>query len=61
MDANRPTLRHIIIKRPKVKDRLLKAAKELGYQKVVRWEGGRGEDMKGLRRTIGGYRIVRRM
>ena len=46
MDAKMPTPRHIIIKRPKVKDRLLKAAKELGYQKVVRWEGGRGECVK---------------
>ena len=28
IDTKRPTLRHIIIKMPKVKDRLLKAARE---------------------------------
>ena len=33
MDANRPTPRHIKIKRPKVKDkeRILKAAREVSY------------------------------
>ena len=33
MDAKRPTLRHIIIKMPRVKDKekLLKAARELSY------------------------------
>ena len=37
MDAKRPTPRHIIIKRPKVKDkeRLLKAARE--KKLVTRW------------------------
>ena len=49
MDAKRPTPRHIIIKRPKVKDkeRLLKAARE--KKLVTRWlpEGrGRGEWVK---------------
>ena len=38
MDANRPTLRHIIIKMPKVKDkeRILKAARE---KKLVTYKG----------------------
>ena len=38
MDANRPTLRHIIIKIPKVKDkeRILKAARE---KKLVTYRG----------------------
>ena len=43
MDAKRPTLRHIIIKRPKVKDkeRLLKAARE--KKLVTKWlSDGRG-------------------
>ena len=37
MDANSPTLRHIIIKRPKVKDkeRPLKATREM--ELVTRW------------------------
>ena len=40
MDAKRPTPRHIIIKRPKVKDkeRLLKSARE--NKLVARWEQG---------------------
>ena len=39
MDAKRPTLRHIINKMPKVKDRdrILKAARE---QKLVTYRGG---------------------
>ena len=43
-DAKRPMPRHIIIKRPKVKDkeRLLKAARE--KKLVIRWlPDGRGE------------------
>ena len=43
MDAKRPTPRHIIIKRPKVKDkeRLLKAARE--KKLVTKWlSDGRG-------------------
>ena len=42
MDAKRPTPRHIIIKRPKVKDKeKLKSSKrkEVSYQKVAKWEG----------------------
>ena len=31
MEAKRPTPRHIIIKMPKVKERILKAAKEVSY------------------------------
>ena len=40
MDAKRPTPRHIIIKRPQVKDkeRLLKSARE--NKLVARWEQG---------------------
>ena len=56
MDAKRPTPRHIIIKRPKVKHigRLLKAARE--KKLVTRWltdGGGRrmGEEVRGLRST----------
>ena len=48
MDANRPTPRHIIIKRPKVKDkeRLLKAARE--KKLVIRWvPDGRAEGENG--------------
>ena len=52
MDANRPTPRHILIKRPKVKDkeRLLKAARE--KKLVIRWlpdgreEGGMNEEVR---------------
>ena len=41
MDAKRPTPRHIIIKRSKVKDkeRILKSAREVTYQMADRWEG----------------------
>ena len=39
-DARRPTPRHITIKRPKVKDRLLK------QQEIARCEEGRGEWVK---------------
>ena len=48
MDAKKPTPRHIIVKRPKVKDkeRLLKAAREVSYQMVARWERGGGEWVK---------------
>ena len=48
MDAKRPTPRHIIIKRPKVKDkeRLLKAARE--KKLVIRWvPDGRAEGENG--------------
>ena len=48
MDANRPSPRHILIKRPKVKDkeRLLKAAREKTL--VTRWlPGGRQVDENG--------------
>ena len=49
MDAKRPTPRHIIIKRPKVKDKQnLKSSKrkEVCYWKVARWEGEGGEWVK---------------
>ena len=49
MDAKRLTPRHIIIKRPKVKDkeRLLKAGKKkISYRKFARWEGEGGEWVK---------------
>ena len=55
MDARRPTPRHIVIKRPKAKDKekLLKAARE--KKLVTRWladgEGLLGEEEKGLRNT----------
>ena len=57
MDAKRPTPRHIIIKRPKVKDkeRPLKASRE--KKLVTSWlpdERGRermGEEVRGLRST----------
>ena len=44
IDARRPTVRHIIIKRSKFQDkeRLLKT-RENSYQKVARWEGEEGE------------------
>ena len=48
-DAKRPTPRHIIIKRPKVKDKeRLKSSKRkaVSYQKVARWEGGGGDWVK---------------
>ena len=57
MDAERPTLRHIIIKRQKVKDkeRLLKTARE---NKLItarlpdgRGRGRMGEQVRGLRST----------
>ena len=56
MDAKRPTPKHIIIKNPKVKDRLfLNAARE---KKLVthgcqmgRQRGRRGEEVRGLRST----------
>ena len=46
MDANRPTPRHIISKRPKVKDkeRLLKATRE--KKVITRWDGEEGEWVK---------------
>ena len=40
MDAKRPTPRHIIIKRPTVKERLLKAVRE--KKLVTRWLTDRG-------------------
>ena len=46
MDAKRPTPRHIIIERPKVKNKegLLKAReKKLSYWMVASWEGNVGE------------------
>ena len=48
MDAKKPTPRHIIIKKPKVKDkeRILKAARE--RQLVTRWlPDGKGEGQNG--------------
>ena len=56
VDAKRPTPRHIIIKRSKVKDkeRLLKAAREVIYQMLDKWEGGlggMGEEVRRLRST----------
>ena len=60
-DAKRPTPRHIIIKKPKVRDKegLLKAARE--KKLVTRWlpdgsgSGRRrmGEEVRGLRSTNG--------
>ena len=63
MDAKRPSLRHISIKRSKGKDkeRLLKAARE--KKLVTRWwpdgngEGRMGEEVRGLRSTISSYKI----
>ena len=57
IDTNRPTRRHIRIKRPKVKDKekLLKAARE--KKLVTRWlpdgmgEGRMGEEVRGLSST----------
>ena len=47
MDAKRPTPRHIIIKRPKVKERLKSSKrKEVCYQMVARWKGDEGEWVK---------------
>ena len=46
MDAKRPTPRHIIIKRPTAKERLLKAAIE--KKLITRWvPGGRGKRENG--------------
>ena len=41
MDAKRLTPRYIIIKRPKVKERLLKAT-EVSYWNIARWEEENG-------------------
>ena len=45
MDAKKPTPRHIIIKRPKAKNKetLTTKKKEVSYQNVARAGGGRGE------------------
>ena len=54
MDAKRPTPRHIIIKRPKVKERLLEARdKKLvtGGCQMGGEKGRMGEDGKGLKST----------
>ena len=53
MDTKTPTPRHIIIKRPKVKDkeRLKSNRKEVSYQEIARWSGRMGEAMRGLRST----------
>ena len=52
MDAKRPTPRHIIIKRPKVKDkaRLLKA-KKLVTGRLPDGRGRIGKEVRGLRST----------
>ena len=49
METKMPIPRHIIIKRPKVKDKeKLKSSKrkEVSYQKVARWEEGEGEEVR---------------
>ena len=63
MDAKRPTPRHIIIKRLKIKDkeRFLKAReKKLVTRRFTdrRGSGRMSEEVRGLRSTIGSYKIV---
>ena len=63
MEAKRPIARHIIIKRPKVKDeeRILKTAQEKKLPDGCQMGAGRrrmGEELRGLRVQIGSYRIA---
>ena len=55
MDAKRPTLRHIIIKRPKGKDKDSQKQEKRSYWKVARlWGAGGGrmsEEVRELRNT----------
>ena len=53
MDAKRPTLRHIIIKKPKVEDkeRLLKAREKKFSCQMGGGRGNMGEEVRGLRST----------
>ena len=46
MGAKRPTLRHIIIKRPKGKDKDSQKQEKRSYWKVARWAEGEGEWVK---------------
>ena len=63
MYPKKTTPRHIIIKRPKVKDeeRILKTAQEKKLPDGCQMGAGRrrmGEELRGLRVQIGSYRIA---